>query len=129
MSNIGGSRREFIKLGSAAALSASLVNAGLPDQNIAKAMINTAFEPKQPQVGLIGTGGRGTNLLENLLAADVQIKALCDIIASKAEHAHQFHHIERHDPFAVGLVWRVAGWFVGVTITTQVRTDHGIVSL
>jgi len=87
MSNIGGSRREFIKLGSAAALSASLVNAGLPDQNIAKAMINTAFEPKQPQVGLIGTGGRGTNLLENLLAADVQIKALCDIIASKAEHA------------------------------------------
>jgi len=50
-------------------------------------MINTAFEAKQPQVGLIGVGGRGTNLLENLLAADVPIKAVCDIVPSKAQRA------------------------------------------
>jgi hypothetical protein len=36
---------------------------------------------------MIGTGGRGTSLLGNLLAADGQVVALCDIVEAKAEHA------------------------------------------
>ncbi len=50
-------------------------------------MIGVPFEPVTPKIGLIGTGGRGTALLENLLAADVSINALCDIVPDKAKHA------------------------------------------
>ena len=57
------------------------------DKPTGRSMLNTAFEPKPPRLGLIGTGGRGTNLLENLLAADVEVKALCDIVPEKAQHA------------------------------------------
>jgi hypothetical protein len=59
------------------------------DQQTAAAspMINTPFDPVNPRIGLIGTGGRGTNLLENLLAADVKVGALCDIVRDKAVHA------------------------------------------
>ena len=35
---------------------------------------------------MIGIGGRGTSLLGNLLAADAQVVALCDIVKEKAEH-------------------------------------------
>jgi len=45
------------------------------------------FERVNPRLGLIGTGGRGTALLENFLAADVQVNALCDIVPDKAKHA------------------------------------------
>ena len=38
-------------------------------------------------MAVIGTGGRGTELLRNLLAADAQIAALCDVVSEKAEHA------------------------------------------
>ena len=45
------------------------------------------FIPVNPRLGLIGTGGRGTSLLGNFLAADVQVNALCDIVPEKAQHA------------------------------------------
>jgi len=48
-------------------------------------MINMPFEAVNPRLGIIGTGGRGTVLLENLLAADVKVNALCDIVAEKAQ--------------------------------------------
>ena len=35
---------------------------------------------------MIGIGGRGTSLLGNLLAADAQVVALCDIVKERAEH-------------------------------------------
>jgi hypothetical protein len=51
-------------------------------------MIGVPFEAvKEPRIGLIGTGGRGTSLLQNLLAADVKVVALCDVVREKAEHA------------------------------------------
>ncbi|MGB8259595.1 MAG: Gfo/Idh/MocA family oxidoreductase, partial [Terracidiphilus sp.] len=40
-----------------------------------------------PRIGIIGTGARGTSLLENLLAADARVVALCDVVRAKAEHA------------------------------------------
>jgi predicted dehydrogenase len=52
-------------------------------------MVQVPFSGKTPRVGLIGTGGRGTSLLNNLLAADVQVAALCDIVPEKAQHASE----------------------------------------
>ena len=46
-----------------------------------------SFETVNPKLGLIGTGGRGTELLKNFLGADVQVKAICDIVAEKAKNA------------------------------------------
>jgi hypothetical protein len=53
----------------------------------AKTMADVPFEKREPRIGMIGVGGRGTSLLKNLLAADGQVVVLCDIVASKAEHA------------------------------------------
>lgn len=50
-------------------------------------MIGVPFEATTPKIGLIGTGGRGTSLLENLLAADITVSALCDIVPEKAQAA------------------------------------------
>ncbi len=45
------------------------------------------FSQAEPRVGIIGTGGRGTALLGNLLAADVRVNALCDIVPEAARKA------------------------------------------
>ncbi len=50
-------------------------------------MVNVPFSAVTPRLGLIGAGGRGTNLLENLLAADVTVNAICDVVKDKADHA------------------------------------------
>jgi hypothetical protein len=85
----GVSRREFLRIGGVTAVGLSTValHAEEPKAH-AKSMIGVPFEAvKDPRIGLIGTGGRGTNLLENLLAADVKVVALCDVVREKAEHA------------------------------------------
>ncbi len=76
------SRRQFLELGATAALA---VNA----QTVATgaSMIQAPFSPANPRIGLIGTGGRGTSLLQNLLAADVQVPALCDLVPDKLARA------------------------------------------
>ena len=83
------SRREFLRLGGIAAVGVGVaqLQAGAVKPH-AGSMIGVPFEAaKDPRIGIIGTGGRGTSLLENLLAADVKIHALCDIVREKAEHA------------------------------------------
>ncbi len=45
------------------------------------------FSQYEPRVGIIGTGGRGTALLSNLLAADVRVNALCDVVPEAARKA------------------------------------------
>jgi predicted dehydrogenase len=52
-----------------------------------RTMIAVPFEKREPRIAIIGTGGRGTSLLSNLLAADARIICLCDIVNDKAEHA------------------------------------------
>ncbi len=82
------SRREFLRLSSLTAVGVSV--AGLDAEAEAPkagTMIGVPFEAKNPRLAIIGTGGRGTSLLENLLAADAQIVALCDVVREKAEHA------------------------------------------
>ncbi len=82
------SRRDFLRAGSLTA-----VGLGMPSLEAesakphASSMIGVPYTAAEPIIGIIGTGGRGTNLLENLLAADVKVLALCDVVKEKAEHA------------------------------------------
>jgi len=54
-------------------------------------MMGVPFEPKERvRLGIIGVGGRGISLLKDLLTVDnVDIKAICDIIPAKVEHAQK----------------------------------------
>lgn len=82
------SRRRFIQVSAGAAVVASAV--AYADEQTDKphrSMIDVAFAKREPRLAIIGTGGRGTALLHNILAADGQVVALCDIVASKAEAA------------------------------------------
>ncbi|WP_260703340.1 Gfo/Idh/MocA family protein [Edaphobacter flagellatus] len=83
------SRRRFVQLGAASALAAginpALEAAAAPTGNAT--MINVAFAKRNPRIAMIGVGGRGTSLLKNLLAADAQIVAVCDLVKEKAENA------------------------------------------
>jgi Oxidoreductase family, NAD-binding Rossmann fold len=84
------SRREFLRLGSLTAVGVSIpelhAEAAKP---LAATMIGVPFAPLNaaPRIGIIGTGGRGTSLLTNLLATDAKILALCDVVSEKAEHS------------------------------------------
>jgi predicted dehydrogenase len=78
------SRRKFLELGAAAAFAANAQTAGN-----GASMIQAPFSPANPRIGLIGTGGRGTSLLQNLLAADVQVPALCDLVPDKVARAKE----------------------------------------
>lgn len=77
------SRRQFLQL-SATAAATTLV---MGQETNALTVIDMPFSPVNPRLGLIGTGGRGTALLQNFLAADVQVNALCDIVPEKAQNA------------------------------------------
>ena len=82
------SRRHFLQVGTAGALSAAVGTAASNEtRSNSQTVINLPFTPINPRTGLIGTGGRGTELLRNFLAADVQVNALCDIVAEKAHEA------------------------------------------
>ncbi|MGA2169852.1 MAG: hypothetical protein ABSG62_16735 [Terracidiphilus sp.] len=50
-------------------------------------MMEVPIDKREPSVGLIGLCRRGASLLENLLGANAQIVAVCDIIDEHAEHA------------------------------------------
>jgi hypothetical protein len=87
------SRRDFLRLGAATALGVGITqlqaesSADDGPEGRAATMMNVPFTAATPRIGLIGTGGRGTNLLENLLGADAKVLAICDIVREKAEHA------------------------------------------
>src|SRR5277367_3984654 len=82
------SRRSFLRLGTMTAIGATLPQLDAESsKSAASSMIGVLYSPVNPRIGIIGTGGRGTNLLENLLGADAQILALCDVVQEKAEHA------------------------------------------
>jgi hypothetical protein len=86
------SRRSFLQAGAAAA-----VALGLPpvkatadtaaDHIHGKTMMNVRFEAKEPRLGIIGVGGRGTSLLGDLLAANAKVSAISDIVPDKAKNA------------------------------------------
>ena len=54
-------------------------------------MIGVPFEPRERiRLGIIGVGGRGTSLLQELIAVEkVDIKAICDVVPQKVAHAQK----------------------------------------
>jgi hypothetical protein len=54
-------------------------------------MIGVPFEVhERVRLGIIGVGGRGTSLLRDLLAVEgVEVKAICDLVPEKVEHAQK----------------------------------------
>jgi hypothetical protein len=60
-------------------------------KNADATMMGVPFEAKERvRLGIIGVGGRGTSLLRDLLAVEnVEIKAICDLVPEKVEHAQK----------------------------------------
>ena len=91
MSKSRSSRRRFLQSSTAAlttaALSAHQSGSASNEGAQAPSVIGMPFSPSEPRVGIIGTGGRGPALLGNLLAADVRVNALCDIVPEAARKA------------------------------------------
>jgi hypothetical protein len=92
------SRRNFMKdtaLGGAGflianeVLSSNLLAATPKPAN--STMTGVPFEAKERvRLGIIGVGGRGSSLLRDLLVVDnVDIKAICDLVPEKVEHAQK----------------------------------------
>lgn len=54
-------------------------------------MVGVPFEARERvRLGIIGVGGRGTSLLRDLLSVDgVDVKAICDLVPEKVEHAQK----------------------------------------
>lgn len=81
-------RRRFVQLGAASAVSLGVLKLAdgeeAPDH---QTMMEVPFEKRNPRIAMIGVGGRGTSLLGNLLAADAQVVAICDLVQEKADHA------------------------------------------
>ncbi len=61
------------------------------EKSVAQTMLGVPFDAKEHvRLGIIGVGGRGTSLLGDLLAVEnVQVKAICDLVPEKVEHAQQ----------------------------------------
>ena len=82
------SRRHFLQAGGAAALTGVLAGSQTETGKAsAQTVINMPFKEANPRMGMIGTGGRGTELLKNFLGADTEVRALCDLVSEKARHA------------------------------------------
>lgn len=92
------SRRDFITrtaVGGAALVTANEVlnlnPAAIAATGATPTMMSVPFEPRERvKMGIIGVGGRGTSLLHDLLAVDnVEVKAICDLVAEKVERAQK----------------------------------------
>lgn len=145
----GLSRRDFLRLGSLSAVGMSLPQLHAePSQPHASTVIGMPFSPLNPRIGIIGTGGRGTNLLENLLAADAQILALCDIVREKAEHAqslvvksgqkspelytsgdHAFEALVARDDLDLVIIATPWNWHVEMAVAAMTHGKHAAVEV
>jgi Oxidoreductase family, NAD-binding Rossmann fold len=87
------SRRQFLRLGALAAAALKLEDQATADvahPSPGKTMIDVPFAvTKDPRLGFIGVGGRGTGLLKWFLSQNAQVVAVCDVVPEKAEHAGQ----------------------------------------
>ncbi|MDE1175661.1 MAG: Gfo/Idh/MocA family oxidoreductase [Edaphobacter sp.] len=82
------SRRGFLKMGAVGAMAVAAPGMTAEEHKPqGKTVIGMPFQKMNPRIGIIGTGGRGTSLLGNLLAAEANILAICDAVPEHAEHA------------------------------------------
>ena len=140
MPNSNSSRREFLQVAAAIAAT-SQVNA----ESTGSTVINMPFEPVNPRLGLIGTGGRGTTLLENFLAADVRVNALCDIVPEKAQKAqamvqqagqnppalytegdHAFEQLVARDDLDLVVIATPWQWHVPMALAAMKQGKHAV---
>ncbi len=92
------SRRSFIKRtaigGAGLAVATDILGpnllAGTP-KSANSTMMGVPFEAReQVRLGIIGVGGRGTSLLQDLLAVEnVEVKAICDLVPEKVARAQK----------------------------------------
>jgi hypothetical protein len=86
------SRRQFLQLGAMVTAALKLDHSAFADTHSSpgQSMIGVPFEAtKDPRIGFIGVGGRGTGLLGWFLAQNAQVVAVCDVVPEKAAHASQ----------------------------------------
>jgi predicted dehydrogenase len=81
------SRRGFLQLGATTAIASRALAMGPTPPSPYKTMAGVPFRKREPRLGLIGTGGRGTSLLKNLLGAEARVVGLCDVVPEKAKGA------------------------------------------
>ncbi len=138
------SRRDFLRIGGIGAVGLSLspldAQTATPQ---AATMIGVPFAPSKARIGIIGTGGRGTSLLENLLAADAPVLALCDVVREKAEHAqslvvkagqpspqlytagdHDFQNLVARDDLDLVIIATPWDWHVEMAVAAMKHGKH-----
>ena len=149
------SRRDFLRLGAATALGVGMTQlnaeaaaADEPAASKAASMIDVPFTAVTPRIGMIGTGGRGTNLLENLLAADAKVLAICDVVREKAEHAqslvvkagqpspelytngqHHFEALVARDDLDLVIIATPWDWHVHMAVAVMEHGKHAAVEV
>jgi hypothetical protein len=143
------SRRDFLRLGSMTAVGVSMAELHAEQAKpLAATVIDMPFAPVNPRIGIIGTGGRGTSLLENLLAADVGIHALCDVVREKAEHAqslvvkagqaspelytdgdHAFESLVARDNMDLVIIATPWNWHVEMAVAAMTHGKHTAVEV
>ena len=142
-------RRNFLRLGGITAVGMSIpVLHAEPAKPAGATMIGVPFAPVTPRIGIIGTGGRGTSLLENLLAADVKVLALCDTVKDKAEHAqglvtkagqgspelytsgdHAFEQLVARDDLDLVVIATPWNWHVEMAVAAMKHGKHAAVEV
>jgi hypothetical protein len=142
-------RRNFLRLSGLTAIGISMSKLhAQPAKPHVSSVIGMQFAPGNPRVGIIGTGGRGTSLLENLLAADVRIFALCDVVREKAEHAqslvvkagqnspelytsgdHAFESLVARDDLDLVIIATPWNWHVEMAVATMNHGHHAAVEV
>lgn len=92
------SRRDFLTRtavgGAALAVTNDVLNlnpVATAAANATPTMMSVPFQAtERVRMGIIGVGGRGTSLMHDLLAIDnVEVKAVCDLVPEKVEHAQK----------------------------------------
>ena len=98
------SRRRFMQAGLATAAVAGAIQNGLAQESPVPAdretMADVPFAKREPRIGLIGVGGRGTSLLQNLLAANAQIIGIYEKLSAKygKNRRWRIEHFQIVDP-------------------------------
>ena len=148
MSDSESSRRNFLRLGTTltGALALPISSAAQETSQIAAATVmNMPFKAMDPRIGIVGTGGRGTSLLENLLAADAKVTALCDIVPDAAKNAqslvekagqkapvlftngdHAFEALLSRDDVDVALIATPWRWHTPIAVAAMKNGKHAL---
>ena len=153
----GASRREFLRLSAMGAVAgavgvasdaeAAVVDAPESPQSKSLTMVGVPYTAitaaSGPRIGIIGVGGRGTNLLENLLGANASVLAVCDVVPEKAAHAqsliekagqkaptlytannHSFESLVARDDLDLVLIATPWNWHVEMAVAAMKHGKH-----